>query len=53
MTPPPYVISQGVLAGIGYGILQAIAIGIGNFHEAIKPYCVAKTRVPCRCRGKR
>jgi hypothetical protein len=45
MPPPPYVLSQGVLAAIGDGILQAIAVGIDNFHEAIKPHRAAKTRV--------
>jgi hypothetical protein len=47
MPPPPYVLSQGVLAAIGDGILQAIAVGIGNFYEATKPHRAARTRVPC------
>ncbi len=37
MTPPPYVLSQGVLASIGNALLQAFAVGIGTFHEASKP----------------
>jgi hypothetical protein len=49
MTPPPYVLSQGVLGAIGDGILQVIVVRIGNFHEAIKPYRAARTRVP-RCK---
>jgi hypothetical protein len=48
VTPPPYVLSQGVLVAIGDWILHAIAVEIHNFHEAIKPYRAARTRVPCR-----
>jgi hypothetical protein len=46
MTSPPYVLSEGVLAAIRNGIFQAIAVGIGNFHEAIKPRCEARPRAP-------
>ncbi|CAK9264690.1 unnamed protein product [Sphagnum jensenii] len=35
MTPPPYVLSQGVLAAIGNALSQAFAVGIGTSHEAI------------------
>jgi hypothetical protein len=45
MTPPPYVLSEGVLAVIGDGISQGLAVGIGNFHEAFKPSRAKKTRV--------
>jgi hypothetical protein len=45
MTSPPYVLSEGVLAAIRNGIFQAIVVGIGNFHEAIKPYRAGRTRV--------
>jgi hypothetical protein len=37
MKPPPYVLSQGVLAAIRNALSQAFAIGIGTSHEASKP----------------
>ncbi|CAM6069445.1 unnamed protein product [Sphagnum tenellum] len=46
MTPPPYVLSQGVLAAIGNALLQAFAVGIGTSHEANKPHHEARPRVP-------
>ncbi|CAK9876890.1 unnamed protein product [Sphagnum jensenii] len=46
MTPPPYVLSQGVLATIGNALLHAFAIGIGAFHEASNPHHEARPCLP-------
>ncbi|KAH8971176.1 hypothetical protein BDL97_02G129200 [Sphagnum fallax] len=46
MTPPPYVLSQGVLAPIGNALSQAFAVGIGTSHEANKPHHEARPCVP-------
>jgi hypothetical membrane protein len=46
MTPPPYVLSQGVLAAIGNALSQAFVVGIGIFHEASKPHHEARPCVP-------
>jgi hypothetical protein len=46
MTPPPYVLSQGVLAAIGNPLSQAFTVGIGTSHEASKPHHEARPRVP-------
>ncbi len=46
MTPPPYVLSQGVLAAIGNALSQAFAVGIGTSHEASKPHHEARPCVP-------
>ncbi|CAM6013018.1 unnamed protein product [Sphagnum balticum] len=46
MTPPPYVLSQGVLATIGNALSQAFAVGIGTSHEASKPHHEARPCVP-------
>jgi hypothetical protein len=46
MTPPPCVLSQGVLAAIGNALSQAFAVGIGTFHEASKPHHEARPCVP-------
>jgi hypothetical protein len=46
MKPPPYVLSQGVLATIGNALSQAFAIGIGTSHEANKSQHEARPRVP-------
>jgi hypothetical protein len=46
MTPPPYVLSQGVLAAIGNALLHAFAVGIGTSHEASKPHYEARPHVP-------
>ncbi|KAH9566052.1 hypothetical protein CY35_04G110300 [Sphagnum magellanicum] len=46
MTPPPYVLSQGVLAAIGNAFSQAFAIGIGTSHEASKPHHEARPHMP-------
>jgi hypothetical protein len=37
MTPPPYVLSQGVLAAIGNALSHAFVVGIGASHEANNP----------------
>jgi hypothetical protein len=46
MKPPPYVLSQGVLAAIGNALSQAFAVGIGTSHEANKPQHEARPHVP-------
>ena len=46
MTPPPYVLSQGVLAAIGNALSQAFVVGIGTSHEASKPHHEARPCVP-------
>ncbi len=46
MTPPPYVLSQGVLVAIGNALSHAFAVGIGTSHEANKPHHEARPRVP-------
>ncbi len=46
MTPPPYVLSQGVLATIGNAISHAFAVGIGTSHGASKPHHEERPRVP-------
>jgi len=46
MKPPPYVLSQGVLAAIGNALSHAFAIGIGTSHEANKSQHEARPRVP-------
>jgi hypothetical protein len=46
MKPPPYVLSQGVLAAIGNAFSQAFAVGISTSHEANKPQHEARPRVP-------
>jgi len=46
MTPPPYVLSQGVLATIGNALSQAFVVGISTFHEASKPHHEARPCVP-------
>ncbi|CAK9201085.1 unnamed protein product [Sphagnum troendelagicum] len=46
MKPPPYVLSQGVLATIGNALSQAFAVGIGTSHEASKPQHEARPCVP-------
>jgi hypothetical protein len=46
MKPPPYVLSQGVLAAIGNALSQAFAIGISTSHEANKSQHEARPRVP-------
>jgi hypothetical protein len=46
MTPPPYVLSQGVLPAIGNALSHAFAVGIGTSHEANKPHHEARPRVP-------
>jgi hypothetical protein len=46
MKPPPYVLSQGVLAAIGNALSQAFAVGIGTSYEASKPQHEARPRVP-------
>ncbi|CAM6061409.1 unnamed protein product [Sphagnum tenellum] len=44
MKPPPYVLSQGVLATIGNALLEAFTVGIGTSHEA-------KDSASCRREG--
>ncbi len=46
MKPPPYVLSQGVLAAIGNALSQAFAVGIGTSPEASKPQHEARPCVP-------
>ncbi len=46
MSPPPYVLSQGVLAAIGNALLHAFAVRIGTSHEASKPHHEERPRVP-------
>jgi hypothetical protein len=46
MTPPPYVLSQGVLVAIGNALSQAFVVGIGISHEASKPHHEARPCVP-------
>jgi hypothetical protein len=46
MTPPPYVLSQGVLAAIGNALSQAFVVGIGTSQEASKPHHEARPHVP-------
>jgi len=46
MTPPPYVLSQGVLAAIGNALLQAFAVGISTSQETSKPHHEARPCVP-------
>jgi hypothetical protein len=46
MTPPPYVLSQGVLAAIGNALSHAFPVGIGAFHEASKPHDEARPWCP-------
>ncbi|CAK9253772.1 unnamed protein product [Sphagnum jensenii] len=46
MTPPPYVLSQGVLFAIGNALSQAFDVGISSSHEANKPHHEARPCVP-------
>ncbi|CAK9265283.1 unnamed protein product [Sphagnum jensenii] len=46
MTPPPYVLSQGVLAAIGNAFSHAFAVGIGASHEASNPHHEARPCLP-------
>ncbi len=46
MTPPPYVLSQGVLAAIGNALSHAFTVGISTSHEASKPHHEERPRVP-------
>ncbi len=46
MTPPPYVLSQGVLAAIGNALSHAFAGGIGASHAANNPHHEARPCLP-------
>ncbi|CAM6021704.1 unnamed protein product [Sphagnum balticum] len=46
MTPPPYVLSQGVLAAIGNALSHAFVVGIGASHEANNPHHQARPCLP-------
>ncbi|CAK9871772.1 unnamed protein product [Sphagnum jensenii] len=46
MTPPPYVLSQGVLAAIENALSHAFAVGIGASHEASNPHHQARPCLP-------
>jgi hypothetical protein len=46
MTPPPYVLSQGVLAAIGNALSHAFAVVIGTSHKASKPHHEERPCVP-------